>query len=232
MRYRPPSRAARPSSSRASAPSARARRRSSPRRSRASPRRRRSTAASMTRSTSARRRGRLRPVQARGAGREAARASPTAKPPIVSLAATMALEHFTAILAHQLLADPRHLEGAEREAADLWRWHACEEIEHKGVAYDTWLHATRDWPRWKRWKVKAQGDALRHPQLRRRPDRRRARADAAGRRDRACAPGRGCSGTCGCVPGMFRKIARSLVQVLPAGLPSVERGRSGAARGV
>ena len=30
-----------------------------------------------------------------------------------------------------------------------------EEIEHKGVAYDTWLHATRDWSRWKRWKVKS-----------------------------------------------------------------------------
>ena len=77
------------------------------------------------------------------------------KPPIVSLAATMALEHFTAILAHQLLKDPKHLEGADPEAADLWRWHACEEIEHKGVAYDTWLHATRHWPRGKRWKVKA-----------------------------------------------------------------------------
>ena len=77
------------------------------------------------------------------------------KPPIVSLAATMALEHFTAILAHQLLADPRHLAGADKETADLWRWHACEEIEHKGVAYDTWLHATRTWTRWKRWKVKA-----------------------------------------------------------------------------
>jgi predicted metal-dependent hydrolase len=77
------------------------------------------------------------------------------KPPIVSLAATMALEHFTAILAHQLLADPRHLAGGETDSADLWRWHACEEIEHKGVAYDTWLHATRDWPRFKRWKVKA-----------------------------------------------------------------------------
>jgi predicted metal-dependent hydrolase len=77
------------------------------------------------------------------------------KPPIVSLGATMALEHFTAILAHQLLANPRHLEGGERQTADLWRWHACEEIEHKGVAYDTWLYATRDWPRWKRWKVKA-----------------------------------------------------------------------------
>ena len=77
------------------------------------------------------------------------------RPPIVSLAATMALEHFTAILAHQLLAEPRHLKGAEKEAADLWRWHAVEEIEHKGVAYDTWLHATRNWPRGKRWKVKA-----------------------------------------------------------------------------
>ncbi|PNB52922.1 hypothetical protein C1X73_32345, partial [Pseudomonas sp. FW305-130] len=34
-------------------------------------------------------------------------------------------------------------------------WHAAEEIEHKGVAYDTWLHATRDWSRWQRWKIKA-----------------------------------------------------------------------------
>jgi len=77
------------------------------------------------------------------------------RPPIVNVAATMALEHFTAILAHQLLANPRHLEGAEPETADLWRWHAVEEIEHKGVAYDTWLHATRGWPRYKRWRVKA-----------------------------------------------------------------------------
>ena len=78
-----------------------------------------------------------------------------AKPPIVSLAATMCLEHFTAILAHELLKDPRHLERADKESADLWRWHAIEEIEPKGVAYDTWLHATRAWPRGKRWKVKA-----------------------------------------------------------------------------
>ena len=77
------------------------------------------------------------------------------RPPVVSLAATMALEHFTAILAHQLLADPDHLEGAEKETADLWRWHAVEEIEHKGVAYDTWLNATKDWAPSKRWKLKA-----------------------------------------------------------------------------
>jgi len=77
------------------------------------------------------------------------------RPAIASLAATMCLEHFTAIIAHQLVANPRHLAGGDAEAAALWRWHAIEEIEHKGVAYDTWLHATRDWSRLLRWKVKA-----------------------------------------------------------------------------
>ena len=77
------------------------------------------------------------------------------KPKIVSLAATMALEHFTAILAHELLADARHLAGADEATAALWKWHASEEIEHKGVAFDTWLHATKGWTRWKRWKVKS-----------------------------------------------------------------------------
>jgi predicted metal-dependent hydrolase len=67
----------------------------------------------------------------------------------------MGLEHFTAILAHELLADPRHLAGADPATAALWKWHASEEIEHKGVAYDTWLHATKDWTPGKRWKVKA-----------------------------------------------------------------------------
>ena len=77
------------------------------------------------------------------------------KHPIVSLAATMCLEHFTAILAHELLRDPRHLKDADPEAAALWRWHAIEEIEHKGVAYDTWRHATKALPRFKRWKIKS-----------------------------------------------------------------------------
>ncbi len=77
------------------------------------------------------------------------------KHPIVSLAATMCLEHFTAILAHELLRDPRHLKDADPEAAAMWRWHAIEEIEHKGVAYDTWRHATKALPRFKRWKIKS-----------------------------------------------------------------------------
>jgi uncharacterized protein len=74
--------------------------------------------------------------------------------PILNLAATMALEHFTAMIAHELLGNPRHLAGGG-ETGELWRWHSVEEIEHKGVAYDTWLHATRDWSRRKRWKIKS-----------------------------------------------------------------------------
>jgi predicted metal-dependent hydrolase len=66
----------------------------------------------------------------------------------------MALEHFTAMIAHELLGNPRHLAGGG-EVSELWRWHSVEEIEHKAVAYDVWLHATSSWPRFKRWKVKA-----------------------------------------------------------------------------
>lgn len=77
------------------------------------------------------------------------------RPPILDLASTMALEHFTAMMAHEFLVRRDHFAGADPEAAAMWRWHAIEEIEHKAVAYDTWLHATRSWSRWKRWKVKA-----------------------------------------------------------------------------
>ena len=77
------------------------------------------------------------------------------RPQIVNLAATIALEHYTAIMANEFLANPRHFKDAEHETAAMWRWHAMEEIEHKGVAFDTYLHATRDWSRWKRWKLKS-----------------------------------------------------------------------------
>jgi uncharacterized protein len=74
---------------------------------------------------------------------------------ILNLAVTMLLEHYTAMMAHVTLNDPVHFAGADEESKALWRWHAIEEIEHKGVAYDTWLHATRDWSRARRWRVKA-----------------------------------------------------------------------------
>lgn len=74
--------------------------------------------------------------------------------PLEQLGATVALEHFTAILAHALLADPRHLAGAGEEAAALWRWHAMEEIEHKAVAYDTFLAATGHMLPLRRWVMR------------------------------------------------------------------------------
>lgn len=77
------------------------------------------------------------------------------RPPIVQLAVTIALEHFTAMFAHLFLTNPNAFFDPNVPQADIWRWHAIEEIEHKGVAYDTFLHATRGWPRFRRWRLKA-----------------------------------------------------------------------------
>ena len=77
------------------------------------------------------------------------------RPAIANLAVTMALEHYTAMMAHEFLANPQHFENADPEVRAMWRWHAVEEIEHKGVAFDAWNHATRDWSKWQRWKVRS-----------------------------------------------------------------------------
>jgi predicted metal-dependent hydrolase len=62
-------------------------------------------------------------------------------PPRMQLAATCALEHFTALLAHLVLADPTILAGAHPAMAELWRWHAAEEAEHKAVAFEVFRAA-------------------------------------------------------------------------------------------
>jgi predicted metal-dependent hydrolase len=74
-----------------------------------------------------------------------------ARPPIAQLAGTVALEHFTAVFAHALLARTELLADAPPELAKLWRWHSIEEIEHKAVAYDVFMHAIRDLSPMKRW---------------------------------------------------------------------------------
>ena len=76
------------------------------------------------------------------------------RPPMVNLLATVALEHYTAMLAADMLGRADSFAGADAEWAAMWRWHAVEEIEHKGVAYDTFLHATQGWTRWRRWRAK------------------------------------------------------------------------------
>jgi predicted metal-dependent hydrolase len=71
--------------------------------------------------------------------------------PEVNLAATAALEHFTAMLAHAWLADERHFKDCPPDVRRLWLWHSLEEVEHKGVAFDTFMHVTRDLSPFKRW---------------------------------------------------------------------------------
>jgi predicted metal-dependent hydrolase len=60
-------------------------------------------------------------------------------PPISNLAATAALEHFTATLAELVLTNQeiRDLMGADA-VRDLFVWHALEESEHKAVAFDVY----------------------------------------------------------------------------------------------
>jgi uncharacterized protein len=77
------------------------------------------------------------------------------KPPIVNLATTLALEHFTAITAHASLKNDRHLRNMPPEVAALWKWHSIEEIEHKAVAYDVFLAVTQDFSRLRRWALRS-----------------------------------------------------------------------------
>jgi predicted metal-dependent hydrolase len=59
--------------------------------------------------------------------------------PAANLAATAALEHFTATLAELALSDDvaRTLPG-DPNVRDLFLWHALEESEHKAVAFDVY----------------------------------------------------------------------------------------------
>ena len=75
--------------------------------------------------------------------------------PIFQLAATTALEHFTAMLAAAVLADRRHFAGAPKEAEDMWLWHAMEEVEHKAVAFDVYMAAARKLPGIVRWALRS-----------------------------------------------------------------------------
>ncbi|GLU30896.1 metal-dependent hydrolase [Trinickia caryophylli] len=59
-------------------------------------------------------------------------------PHSVQLAQTVALEHYTAMLAGLLLEDASRIEGSVPSYAYMWTWHALEETEHKAVSFDVW----------------------------------------------------------------------------------------------
>jgi uncharacterized protein len=75
--------------------------------------------------------------------------------PAMRLAVTVALEHYTAVLAHAWLKDEHHLAAMPDEIRRLWQWHSIEEIEHKGVAFDTLMHVLRDVSPFKRWLIRS-----------------------------------------------------------------------------
>ncbi len=76
------------------------------------------------------------------------------KSPLIQLTVTMALEHFTAMFAHEFLTKPDRIATDGMGERELWLWHAAEEIEHKAVAFDTWRHATRHLAPRKRWLLR------------------------------------------------------------------------------
>lgn len=59
--------------------------------------------------------------------------------PIMKLAITAALEHYTATMAETLLREPElQSRFADQELFRMWAWHAIEECEHKSVAFDVY----------------------------------------------------------------------------------------------
>ena len=68
-------------------------------------------------------------------------------PPSTQLAITIALEHYTALLADWVLSVDAVTRDTEPGYQALWRWHSLEETEHKAVAYDVWKAVMKDRPR-------------------------------------------------------------------------------------
>ena len=71
--------------------------------------------------------------------------------PIGMLISTIALEHFTAMLADMHAEHQDLFNGVEPDIERLWRWHAMEETEHKAVAYDVFMEVTKGWSPFKRY---------------------------------------------------------------------------------
>lgn len=64
----------------------------------------------------------------------------------LNLAATIALEHYTAILANRVLSDTDNVLGKQSAESfkQMWIWHSYEETEHKAVSYDVWNEVVPD----------------------------------------------------------------------------------------
>lgn len=73
--------------------------------------------------------------------------------PLRQVASAAALEHCTAVLCHEVIGK-RQLDRAPAEIRRLMYWHAGEEVEHKGVAFDTYSLAARELSPISRWLLR------------------------------------------------------------------------------
>lgn len=76
------------------------------------------------------------------------------RPPVAQIAATVAVEHFTALIGRELIRNPKHLASAPADVRRMWEWHCFEELDHKTVAFDTYLMATKHLSAFKRWRIR------------------------------------------------------------------------------
>ena len=70
------------------------------------------------------------------------------------LVSTIALEHFTAMMAEMHARHRDLFDDTAPGIEQLWRWHAMEETEHKAVAYDVFQEVTKDWSPSRRYFVR------------------------------------------------------------------------------
>lgn len=77
-----------------------------------------------------------------------------AKGPLTQLAGTVAIEHLTATLSYLILSDSKLFENTSPHYRNLWTWHALEETEHKGVAFDVYKVVTQHLSPWKRYMLR------------------------------------------------------------------------------
>ncbi|OYW29718.1 MAG: metal-dependent hydrolase [Caulobacter sp. 12-67-6] len=74
--------------------------------------------------------------------------------PMAMLGATIALEHFTSMMADSFMREDDLFENTDPEMKRLWQWHALEETEHKAVAFDVFQEVTKDWTPARRYKLR------------------------------------------------------------------------------
>jgi predicted metal-dependent hydrolase len=80
--------------------------------------------------------------------------------PMRMLVATIGLEHFTAMMAELRIKSDDQFVNVDPAIERMWRWHAMEEMEHKAVAYDVYMEATRGWSPLKRYLRRCIGMAI------------------------------------------------------------------------